>query len=179
MVILLIGPSGSGKTTLARRISQNDHWIHISEDDLWMEIGHPSDKLRDDAGQMQVHSKAQQQIDEAVRQQRNAVLEFLVYEDPPHGLTDYQQFLEQRKIPYVARVLRPGVETILERQQVRGRPSDRDREIMGRHAEHQLRCLYSDRIQADWVIDSSGQTADQTYSRHFARLVEATRTSRP
>ena len=99
MVILLIGPSGSGKTTLARRISQNDHWIHIAEDDLWMEIGHPSDKLRDDAGQMQVHSKAQQQIDEAVRQQRNAVLEFLVYEDPPHGLTDYQQFLEQRKIP--------------------------------------------------------------------------------
>ena len=174
MVILLIGPSGSGKTTLARRISKNDHWIHISEDDLWMEIGHPSDKLRDDAGQVQVHSKAQQQIDEAVRQQRNAVLEFLVYEDPPRRLTDYQEFLEQRKIPYVTRVLRPGVETILERQQVRGRPSDRDREIMRRHAEHQLRCLYSDRIQADWVIDSSGQTADQTYSRHFARLVEAT-----
>src|SRR4051812_15624593 len=101
MVLLLVGPAGSGKTTIAQRIAQNDGWIHISEDDFWVAMRRASNEPRDDAGQQVVHAKVRQLVDEAAQRNQNAVLEFLVYEDPPRRLVDYQRFLEQRAVPYV------------------------------------------------------------------------------
>jgi hypothetical protein len=66
---------------------------------------------------------------------------------------------------------RPSVETVLERQRIRGRPSDRDIEDRRRHAEHQLACLGSDLVSPDWVIDSSGETLEETYSLRLRDLV--------
>ena len=85
----------------------------MSEDDLWVEIEHPS-----------------------------------------HELRDYQRFLESRGVPFVTRVLRPSVEAILERQRTRGRPTDRDLEGRRLHAAHQVRCLQSEQIDPEWIIDS-------------------------
>jgi hypothetical protein len=36
-----------------------------------------------------------------------------------------------------------------------------------------LRCLHSKRVAHEWVIDTTNETVDQTYSRHFARFVES------
>ena len=106
---------------------------------------------------------------------RMRCLSFSFTKTHPAVLRDYQHFLEQRDIPFVTRVLRPRIETVLERQRVRGRPSDRDHESRHRHAEHQLKCLNSVMIHDDWVIDSSQETAEQTYSTHFMHFVEPCR----
>lgn len=172
MVILLIGPAGSGKTTLGRLVAEHERWVHVSEDDVWGEIGHPSHLPRDDAGQDRVHAKVHQRIEASVRDGHNILLEFLVYEDPPVRIEDYQRFLANRGIPFVTRVLRPTAETILERQSVRGRETDRDVEKRRAQAEQQLRCLRSGIVVPEWVIDSSGETPEQTYARHFRVLVE-------
>ena len=172
LVILLIGPAGSGKTTLGRLVAENERWIHLSEDDLWTEIGHPSHLPRDGAGQDRVHAQVHQRIEASERDRRNVLFEFLVYEDPPFRIEDYQRFLANRGIPFVTRVLRPTVETILERQRVRGRESDRDVEIRRLQAEQQLRCLRSEAVLPEWVIDSSGEAPEETYARHFRVLVE-------
>ena len=169
MVILLVGPAGSGKTTLGSRIAENKGWVHISEDDVWNEIGHPSHALRTDAGQQVVHAKAEEKIMNAIDAGLNVVFDFLVYEDPPVRIHAYEEALRRRKVPFVTRVLRPPVDSILERQRARGRPSDRD--VNGRRsdAEHQLTCLAS--IDDAQVIDTSNETADETYERHFSHLV--------
>jgi predicted kinase len=168
MVILLVGPAGSGKTSLAPLIAKNDSWVHISEDDIWNEIGHPPHALRTDAGQQVVHARAEEKITNAIARGLNVVYDFLVYEDPPFRIAAYEDALRRHQVPFVTRVLRPSVESILERQRTRGRPSDHDVEGRRHDAEHQLTCLAS--IDAEQVIDTSNETPEETYERHFSQL---------
>lgn len=172
MVILLIGPAGSGKTSLGRRIAEVDGWVHICEDDVWSEIGHPPHELRTPGGQALVHTKVGERIRRAYDDGLNVLLEFLVYENPPIRITHYQDFLSAQAIPFETRVIRPSLEKILERQSIRGRPSDRDTEARRQNLEHQLSCLRTDLIEPEWVIDTSDETLEESYVRHFADLVE-------
>ncbi len=173
MVILLVGPAGSGKTAIGEHVAEHGGWVHVSEDDIWGEIGHPSHEPRTEAGQRLVHARARERMGKSLDAGLNVVFEFLVYENPPARISDYQDFLRSRGTRFVTRILRPSVESILERQRVRGRPSDHNVQRRRRQAEHQVACLLADLIDPEWVIDSSEETLDETYSRHFLHFVEA------
>ena len=118
MVILLVGPAGSGKTTLGSRIAENEGWMHISEDDVWNEIGHPPHALRTDAGQQLVHARAEEKITTAIEAGLNVVFDFLVYENPPFRIDAYEDALRRHDLPFATRVLLPSVDSILDRQRV-------------------------------------------------------------
>ena len=167
-----MGPAGAGKTSLGRRIARNPGWVHVSEDDIWGEIGHPSREPRTDAGQERVHALAHRYIEAELREGRRVVFDFLVYENPPRRLADYQAHLARRRIRFATRVLRPTVDAVLERQRARGRRSDLDAASRRRHAEHQLACLHATEIAPAWVVDSSELTLEDTYAAFFRELVE-------
>ena len=99
------------------------------------------------------------------------VLESLVYERPPRPIIKYRDLFEKTGSHVVIRVLRPSVESILERRRLRGRTDDAFRDAR-RNIEHQLWCLHDATIEAEWVVDSSDETQKDTYQQHFAGLVD-------
>jgi adenylate kinase family enzyme len=173
-VLLLAGPGGAGKTSTAARIAQLPDWEHVSEDDYWVKIkeGHPWGELRTPAEQRTVQGEVVRRVTGLVTTGKNVVLEFILYEDPPRPLLKYQKALTSRDIPFTTRILRPSVEEVLRRMMVRGRPRDMDIEKRRTQVEHQLRCLASQYIQGDWIIDTSGIPLEDVYARHFQAIFE-------
>ncbi len=163
MILLLTGPSGSGKTTLAQRIAAEKSWSYISEDDIWNEIGHDPLELRTDDEQEIVHRIVGERAHALVRREANVVIEFLIYERPARRLYQYRDAFEGA----IVRVLRPSLETILERKRIRGRVYDENPDVEG--VRRHLGCFED--LDPDWVIDSSDETAEETYERHFAAIV--------
>ena len=100
------------------------------------------------------------------------VLEFILYEDPPRPLMNYQSALTSMDIPFTTRILRPSADEVLRRMKMRGRRKDADVEKSRAQAEHQLRCLLSPVIQNDWVIDTSDIPLEEVYARYFQAIVE-------
>jgi adenylate kinase family enzyme len=173
-VILLAGPGGAGKTSTAARIAQHPDWEHVSEDDYWVKIkeGHPWGELRTPEEERLVQDKVVRQVIDLVDRKKNVVLEFILYEDPPRPLLNYQTALTSRDIPFTTRILRPSADEVLRRMKTRGRPRDADLEKRRAQTEHQLRCLSSPHIQSDWIIDTSHLPLEEVYTRHFQAIVE-------
>lgn len=172
-VILLTGPSGAGKTSTAERIAQHPDWEQVSEDGYWVEIkeGHPWERRTLEEERI-VQDKVMRRVIELVAGKRNVVLEFLLYEDPPHPLLNYQSGLTSQGIPFTTRILSPSADEVLRRMKMRGRRREADVEKRRAQAEHQLRCLASPYIQHDWVIDTSDIALEEVYARHFQAIVE-------
>ena len=96
------------------------------------------------------------------RSGRSAVLEFILYKDPPNPLTAYQKLLSDSDIAFNTVVLKPSVDEILRRMQERGRPNDlKDLEARRPHAEHQVQRLENEHIDPRWVIDPKGLSIDE------------------
>ena len=173
-VLLLAGPGGAGKTSTAGRIARHPDWEQISEDDYWVKIkeGHPWGELRTPEEEGIVQDEVVRRIVELVARKKNVVLEFILYEDPPHPLLNYQKALRSRKISFTTRILRPSADEILRRMKMRGRQRDADLEKRRAQAEHQLRCLASPYIQRDWFIDTSNIPLEEVYATHFQVIVE-------
>ena len=173
-VLLLAGPGGAGKTSTAARIAQNQHWEHVSEDDYWVKIkeGHSWGELRTPEEQSAVQEEVVRRVVDLVTRRKNVVLEFILYEDPPRPLMNYQSALTSRDIPFTTRILRPSADEVLRRMIKRGRPRDADMEKRRAQAEHQLRCLLSPVIHDDWVIDTSDIPLEEVYARYFQAMVE-------
>ena len=173
-VLLLAGPGGSGKTSTAARIARHPDWEQVSEDDYWVKIkeGHPWGELRTPEEERIVQAEVVRRVIELVVGKRNVVLEFILYEDPPHPLLNYQNALTSRGIPFTTQILRPSADEVLRRMKMRGRPRDADMETRRAQAEQQIRCLASPYIQPDWVIDTSAIPLEEVYATHFQAIVE-------
>jgi adenylate kinase family enzyme len=173
-VLLLAGPGGAGKTSTAARIAQHPDWEHVSEDDYWVNIkeGHPWGELRTPEEQRVVQVEVVRLVIDLVTRKKNVVLEFILYEDPPQPLLNYQNALASGDIPFTTRILRPSADEVLQRMKVRGRTRDADLEKRRAQAEQQLRCLASPYIQSDWIIDTSDLPLEEMYARHFQAIVE-------
>jgi adenylate kinase family enzyme len=173
-VLLLTGPGGAGKTSTAARIAQNQDWEHVSEDDYWVKIkeGHPWGELRTPEEQSAVQEEVVRRVVDLVMTRKNVVLEFILYEDPPRPLMNYQSALTSRDIPFTTRILRPSADEVLRRMIARGRPRDADMETRRAQAEQQLGCLVSPAVQDDWVINTSNLPLEEVYARYFQAIVE-------
>ncbi len=176
-VILLAGPGGAGKTTTAARIAQHPDWEHLSEDEYWVRIkeGRPWGELRTPEEELLVQEEVVRRVIELVTIKKNVVLEFILYEDPPRPLLNYQNALRLRDIPFTTRILRPSADEVIQRMTIRGRPRDADLEKRRAQVEHQIRCLASPHIQDDWVIDTTEVPLEDVYRKYFRAIVESPR----
>jgi adenylate kinase family enzyme len=175
MVILIAGPGGAGKSTTAARIARHPDWVHLSEDDHWVDVKHgrPVGELRTAAEQDVVHERVVAQVHELVGGGRSVALELILYEDPPRPLLRYQAALGAARIPFTTRILRPSVDEIVRRIRTRARPIDRDLDQVRRTVARQVRVLSSPHVDVAWVLDSTGLTPEELYVTHFASIVEA------
>lgn len=171
MVLLITGPAGSGKTSLAETISTVEGWYKISEDEVWDEIGHPPHQLRHDWEQTKVHELVHSKIIEQLRQFKSVVVEFILFHNPPQTLFDYQNFLANNKIPFATKVLRPSLETLVQRAIQRGRKTDlKYSKRFKTNAQHQLNCLLS--VNTNWIVDNSDETLEEIFNKHFRAIVQ-------
>jgi predicted kinase len=173
-VILLAGPAGSGKTSTAARIAEHPDWEHISEDDDWVKIkeGHPPDELRTAEEEEKVQVQVLDRVIAMLANNKKVVLEFILYEDPPKPLLKYQEGLKAHGIPFTTKVLRPTVDELLQRIQIRGREHDNDLEQLRMDAKNQVNCLTSAHIHPNWIIDSTDTPLEDVYEKHFKPIVE-------
>ena len=172
-VILITGPAGSGKTRLAERIAQNENWIHVSEDDHWVEIkkGHPAGEFRTSEEQRIVQPAVLLQIKELLSRGNSVVLEFINYENPPGPLMYYYEELQKAHQDILVRVLCPTEWVIMERKKMRGREEDQNYEQELQNTRHQVACLESSYIKKEWMIDNSNRTVEEVYTEYILGFI--------
>lgn len=159
---------------MAALIGTKPGWIALSEDEFWGRLPRDPHLLRTDAEkaliQAQVIAAARAQLAAGMR----VVIEFIIYEDPPQPIHRYADTLTNDGYTVAVRVLRPTIETLMQRQAQRGNAHDTQlsAEVRRRNAEHQLRCVHSAAIAPAWVVDTSHLSRDASYATHFAHLVE-------
>lgn len=172
-VILITGPAGSGKTRLAERIAQNENWIHVSEDDHWVEIkkGHPAGEFRTSEEQRIVQPAVLLQIKELLSRGNSVVLEFINYENPPGPLMYYYEELQKAHRDILVRVLCPTEWVIMERKKMRGREEDQNYEQELQNTRHQVACLESSYIKKEWMIDNSNRTVEEVYTEYILGFI--------
>lgn len=161
-VLLITGPAGSGKSTLAEHISAELNWRYVSEDEYWVREGWGAGHRSEDQERV-IQEKVLSDLKAVCQLGRSAVLEFILYKDPPNPLTAYTNALSQNSIQYDVVALKPTLEEILRRIQKRGRPEDlhrlnNDVDDKRRNAENQLRCLESHYMDREWIIDSTDKS---------------------
>jgi len=172
-IILISGPAGSGKTTMALRIAKEPTWRAISEDEAWIEIkkGHPVGELRTEAEEAIVQKRTLDTIVATLADGSNAVLEFILYRNPPTPILFYKDELEKKGVEVIIRLLKPHPDVIWNRKVTRGRAWDQNEVEQKEFARHQLSCLESDLLRKDWIIDNSVDGIETTFERHFKGIL--------
>jgi adenylate kinase family enzyme len=170
-VLIIVGPAGSGKSTLASYISNKLGWEYLPEDEYWVR-NQWTDGERTSEQEQEVQKQVCDYINKNVHNLgKSAVLEFILYSEPPNPLTVYTEFLTKSSIPYQIIALRPSVEEILRRLKSRGRPNDvSNLEARRKDAENQIRRLGSDYIKPEWIIDPTDLTIEELYEESLVRL---------
>lgn len=173
-VLLIAGPAGSGKTSMGQRIAKVDGWYHLPEDRVWDELPREPHTARTDAEKALVQGKTMSYIKAELNRGKSVVLDFIVYENPPQPIIFYQTELTKLGVPVHTKVLRPSIDEILLRQTVRANSHDTEVPLDDRrkYAENEVRCLSSDYIDTNWVVDSSGISIEDVYRKFFENIVD-------
>jgi len=167
-VLLITGPAGSGKTTLASRLAAERAWEPVAEDDHWVRQGWGAG-LRTAEQERVVQAGVVDELASLSAAGRHAVLDLVVYQEPPNPLSAYRARLGERSIPVATLALTPTVDEIISRMRARGRPGDlADLDARRWDAEWQLHCVRASAVDPAWVIDPTGLTPDETLARALA-----------
>jgi hypothetical protein len=159
---------------MAERIAQNPDWVNVSEDDYWVRVkeGRAAGELRTREEEQVVQAQVVRQIAKLVQTNKHIVLEFILYEDPPHPLLNYQTAFNALGVSFATRILRAPVNEVLRRMAHRSRPSDADAEARRAPVEHQIRCLASRHLENHWIVDTSDFGLEEVYARYFKAIVD-------
>lgn len=173
-VLLIAGPAGAGKTSMATLIGSKPGWVVLSEDEFWGRLPRAPHLLRTDAEKAVIQAQVVAEARAHLAQGKRVVIEFIIYEDPPQPIIFYVDTLTHDGYTVAVRVLRPTLETLMQRQAHRGNAHDTELSVEMRrlNAIHQLRCLHSSAIDSTWVVDTSHLSIDASYATHFVQLVE-------
>lgn len=167
-VLLIVGPAGSGKSTLAQYTAHTLNWELVEEDHYWVE--HNWSGMRTEEQEKIIQDEVSQHIISLCQAGKNVVVEFILYKNPPNPLTNYLYTLRQSDIVHTVVALKPSLDTILDRQKVRGRTNDiENRDENRKHAQNQLDCLNADYIK-DTVIDTTSLSIEDTFKVVAAKL---------
>jgi len=173
-VVLMAGPGGSGKSSTAARIAQEPNWVHLSEDTYWDQIkfGRPLGEPRTEAEELIVQGRLFEDLLEHNAEGRNVVVEFIIYQNPPTPLRNYQAMLEGSGIEASTFLLKPSSEAIRERMLSRGRPEEMDLRAMQFNIDRQLLCLESEWIDPSWIHDTSHRSLEDFYQQTVAPALQ-------
>lgn len=161
-VLIITGPAASGKTTLANLVAQLPGWMQISEDEYWGRHGWGGH--RNEEQERTVQTEVSEDLRKLTQEGKNVVLEFILYKLPPNPLSFYIEQLKALGINFDVVVLKPDVETIIERMVKRGRASDlAEMKTRKTYAISQIACLNDTSIKPEWVINPAGLTADKLF----------------
>lgn len=169
-VLLITGPGASGKSTLAASLADGWGWVHLSEDEYWIDNGWGSG-LRSADHERVVQAQVAIDLLAATKAGRSVALEFILYKAPPNPLTAYQKVLAENGITCRTIVLKPAVEEVVRMMMHRGRPRDlSDVERRRRDAAHQVKIVESDDVDPAWILHPTDRTLDDLCRECLARF---------
>lgn len=168
-VLLITGPAAGGKTTLAESVAQMPGWVMMSEDEYWARHGWHGH--RTEAQEATVQKEVTEDLRLLIHGGTNVALEFILYKTPPNPLTEYVGWLRGTSIAFDVVVLKPSVETVVQRMLQRARPDDlADLENRKKYAVDQIACLSDPSIDPSWLLDTTTMTSTETFAKVMARL---------
>lgn len=132
-------------------------WAYLSEDEYF--VRHGWHGVRNEEQEQQVQGEVMGDLKAQLDKGQKVILEFILYKQPPNPLSNYQQALEAEHVPFGTVVLKPNLETVMERIKQRARQNDLEHmDDRRKEAEHQLGVLSADFIKPEWVIDPSNMS---------------------
>jgi predicted kinase len=166
-VLLLTGTCGSGKTTIATLLAEQAGWTHINEDNIWHNcFGKNRGQFLSDEHRLKrqrVHNIVLEQLLWSLHSGRDVVIDATVHESPPEAYEEYQRMFEAHEIEWSIRVLHPRLEVAM------ARDARRTCWSVGEKGVKELREKFNKgMVNAEWYVDNSDETAEETLSRLLA-----------
>lgn len=166
-IIIIMGTGGSGKTALAEYIAEKSGFVIVSEDKFWGEYkkGQDWDGFRTSEEEIIIRKQVAEHIQNLFKENKNVVLEFILYCNPPKPLISYMDSLKDIASDIMVAVLNPSAEAIVERKLKRGRENEKNTNLEDENVNimNWLECIDTPYIKKEWIIDNSNLTPAETY----------------
>lgn len=175
-LILITGPSGGGKTALAEYISEKRGYIMVSEDIFWGEFTKDRidyDGFRTEEEEVIIRAQVTEHINKLLEEDKDVVLEFILYCEPPRPLIAYTEAFETRANIIVA-VLNPSADSVVTRKLKRGRGNENNTNIAEetKYIENWRKLIKTPYIKKEWIIDNNNLTVEETFRKIFDNIRE-------